>query len=333
MKSAPVKNTALAISLVAASAFTAAAQDDKAKRSTEQQVLDRFAGEWKTVVTNKTAGTAGTRFPSRTWSRDGKGTVLHEESIDLATGNELPALWRYDPEGRVYRFTMLTQNGWTIIDGTWDEKSATMTWKGKDAWGNPGSGIHRFIDKDNSGWTYVIKNPEGEVLADMSAKQTRLTASGKKERAGAPVPKRTAEQEVLAHFVGEWKETIETNGKTSSSMVLKSWSRGGKGTVIHHDGVDTPTGEESAMIWVYDSENKVYRHAFLFPQGWSVTEGRWDEKSKTMKWHKATNSWGFSGSGSQRVIDKDHSEWTYVLKDPAGTVVVDMSGKVSREKE
>jgi len=332
MKLAPVKNTALAVSLFIASAFTAAAQDGKAKRSTEQQVLDRFAGEWKTVVTNKTAGTTGTSSPSRTWTRDGKGTVLHEESIDLATGAEFPALWRYYPEKRVYRFAMLMPNGWTTIDGTWDEKSATMTWKGKDAWGNPGSGIHRFIDKDNSEWTYVIKNPEGEMLADMSAKQTRLTAEDKKERAGAPVPKRTAEQEVLGHFVGEWRQSGETNGQASSSMGSISWSRGGKGTVIHHDGVSTTTGSESVFIWVYDPENKVYRHAFLFQQGWSVGEGQWDEKSQTMKWHKDTNSWGNSGSGSQRVIDKDHSEWTYVINNPARKVVMDLSGKISREK-
>ena len=180
------------------SAFNATAQDDKAKpkRTAEQEVLDRFAGDWKTVVTNKTAGTTETSFQSRSWSRDGKGTVFHEESIDPATGTEFPALWRYDTENEVYRFAMLFPNSWAIIEGTWDEKSQTMTWsKNIDGWGNRGSGIHRFIDKDHAEWTFVVKNSEGVVVAELSAKQTRLKATGdKKAKADAPLPKRTAEQ-------------------------------------------------------------------------------------------------------------------------------------------
>lgn len=148
-------------------------------------------------------------------------------------------------------------------------------------------------------------------------------------------PKRSAEHQVLDRLVGEWKEVVtnKTDGSTSTTMISRSWSRGGKGVVIMQESINLSDGSESAVIWRYDSENKLYRLAFLLPNGWITSGATWDEKAQTLTWHESTNSWGGSWSGVHQFIDNDNYKWTFVFKNAEGKVVRDLSAKVSRRKE
>lgn len=104
--------------------------------------------------------------------------MIHQNDIDLSNGSETPCVWHYDAENKVYRLAALLPNGWLVVGGTWDEKSQTMTWdKYSNSSGFSGSGVHRFIDKDHAEWTFVAKNPQGEVVLKLSGKQIRREGS------------------------------------------------------------------------------------------------------------------------------------------------------------
>lgn len=164
----------LAISLTV-SALTALPRmlsaEDAPKRSEELQVLDHYVGTWDSVVTNKTADTKSNTVEERKWSR--KGTFVLFENFDLTTKKESHYLMTYDPNAKAYRTCYIEDSITISLLGTWDARTKTMTWNGKDSSDNRVSGSERFIDKDNLQWSLVITNPDGKVVAELTGKQTR----------------------------------------------------------------------------------------------------------------------------------------------------------------
>ena len=57
--------------------------------------------------------------------------------------------------------------------GTWDEKSSTLTYKGKGPGDVTTVSTMRFIDKDNRVGTRVAKNAAGKLVQDTRFKLTR----------------------------------------------------------------------------------------------------------------------------------------------------------------
>jgi hypothetical protein len=143
------------------------------KRSRGMQVLERFVGNWKTVVTHRNTGVEITTSQRRSWSRGGAGGFIVEEST-LPNGTQDHLVWTYDPVGKVYRLTLLSRTGAAIIEGRWNNTTRTMAWTSVDSAGNKGTGKHRFIDKDHAEWSLAMKSPNGTVVFDASAKQTRV---------------------------------------------------------------------------------------------------------------------------------------------------------------
>jgi len=143
---------------------------DGPKRSAELQVLDRYIGDWETVVTAKGTDEKSTSIESRKWSREGK-FVLSEKQ-DVSTKKEAHFLITYDSKGKQYRACFINDEFTVPLLGTWDEKGKTMKWKSSDV-AFKQDAIHRFIDKDNVEWTMTVTSPEGKVALELSAKQTR----------------------------------------------------------------------------------------------------------------------------------------------------------------
>ena len=140
------------------------------KRSAELQVLDRFIGDWESVVTVKGTDEKSRSVQSRKWSREGK-FVLSEE-MDLSSKTEAHFLITYDSKGKQYRACFINGEATVPILGTWDEKLQTMKWKSPDI-AFKHDGIHRFIDNDHVEWTMNVTSPDGQVVLELSAKQTR----------------------------------------------------------------------------------------------------------------------------------------------------------------
>ena len=79
----------------------------------------------------------------------------------------------YDPNAKAYRTCYIDESNTTPILGNWDENTQTMSWNGTDAYNNRLAGTHHFIDKDTVEWALVFTNPDGQVVVELSTKQTR----------------------------------------------------------------------------------------------------------------------------------------------------------------
>lgn len=144
--------------------------DDVPTRSAELRVLDYLIGDWETEVTVKETGAKSTSIQSRKWSRNGK-FVLSDES-DVAAKTESHFLVTYDPTAKKYRACFINEGATVPLWGTWDESKKTMTWKSSDI-AFKHEGVHRRVSENLVEWTMTVTSPEGKVVLDLSAKQTR----------------------------------------------------------------------------------------------------------------------------------------------------------------
>lgn len=168
---------------VAAIAITQSAiADDNSKLSAEFQTLDRFVGTWDMDVTIKPVGADVINVKTaetRSWS-PGK-TVVHFENAKVAGANEASVsglefqmLLTYDAATKSFRGMMMYGAGRSLVTGTWDEATSTMTFNGTSP--DDGSTFvfkNRFIDADHSESTGIQKNAKGEVFMEQTLKQTR----------------------------------------------------------------------------------------------------------------------------------------------------------------
>jgi hypothetical protein len=141
-------------------------------------------------------------------------------------------------------------------------------------------------------------------------------------------------------MVGTWDEVM-TNKETewtpkaekSTAVTRRTWALGGK--AIRGEGAWQPAGNEFLHVLGYDPEAKVYR-SWYFDAAGSMprthTTGTWDAKSRTMNWSSADDA-GNKVTGTHKIIDRDHTEWTMVVTSPAGKVLLDLTGKCTRRKE
>ncbi len=122
------------------------------------------------MVTVQGTGEKSTSIQTRKWSRDGK-FVLSEE-LDVSTKKESHFLVTYDPMAKKYRACFINEGATVPLLGTWDESNQTMTWTSADV-AFKHEGVHRRVNADLVEWTMTVTSPEGKVVLDLSAKQTR----------------------------------------------------------------------------------------------------------------------------------------------------------------
>lgn len=159
-----------AILIVTAFPIIIVKAQDAPKRSAELQVLDRYIGEWETVVTVKDTGEKLTSIENRKWSREGKFVL--SENFDFLPKREAHFLFTYDSKAKQYRACFINEEFTVPLLGQWDEIQKTMRWQSSGVAFKHDS-VHRFIDNEHSEWTMTVTSPEGKVVLELSAKQTR----------------------------------------------------------------------------------------------------------------------------------------------------------------
>lgn len=163
---------ATAVAVLAITGFAAPfGAADAPKRSAELQVLERFVGDWETVVTNKVTGQKFNTIESRRWSR--LGEFLLSEDQNLATKKEAHFLITYDPNAKVFRASFIEEASAALFLGTWDDKAQTMRWTSPPEVTVKFTGTHRIIDKDHTEWSMTVTGPDGTVFAALSGNQAR----------------------------------------------------------------------------------------------------------------------------------------------------------------
>lgn len=148
------------------------------------------------------------------------------------------------------------------------------------------------------------------------------------------------ELKLLEDYVGTWDEVVSNKatewipeaGKVTS-VTKKTWAMGNK--FVRMEGKFTPGDNDFLSLLTYDPHAKVYRTWYFdsgggMPRG-SMT-GKWDERTCTMTWTGADDD-GNKTLGKTHIIDKDNHEWTMVVTNPAGKVVLDLSATNKRRKD
>lgn len=148
--------------------------DDGSKRSKEFQVLNRFIGTWDIINVISPSGGDSSRqnlVSHRTWSQGGK-FIRFDEAL-VKGGPEFHMLLTYDPVNKNYPATAMNGTTRITLTGTWDEKTATMSFTGTDETGTRCISTHRFIDKDKAEASGTFTDASDKVLAKISWNQER----------------------------------------------------------------------------------------------------------------------------------------------------------------
>ena len=150
------------------------------------------------------------------------------------------------------------------------------------------------------------------------------------------------ELQVLNHWVGTWDDDVTVkpnaglpNGMRAKGTITAEWVLDGR--FVQQTGTLDPGNGSPAMkvstLMTYDRRRKAYRSWMFFSSG-AVTEseGRWDEKSRTM-----TSTSRDAESGGTTTITAtfaaDGSErWSFIEKDRDGKIVGETTGKNTPRK-
>ncbi len=143
----------------------------------ELKVLDRLLGKWRYEWESKPTegepkGSKGTGTSTNEWILDGWFQQHKGKGDD---GHEILEVWTYDAHTETYRAWGFMAPGATYYEatGTWDEKSNTLSYKGKGPGDVTTVSTMRFIDKDNRVGTRVAKDATGKLVQDTRFKLTR----------------------------------------------------------------------------------------------------------------------------------------------------------------
>ena len=163
----------------ASTADAAPREEAQPVKPAELKVLDRLAGKWRyewesQPTEGEPKGSKGTGTSTNEWILDG-WFQQHKGKGDNPP-HEILEIWTYDAHTKTYRAWGFMAPGANHYEatGTWDEKTNTLTYKGKGPRDVTTVSTMRFIDKDNRVGTRVAKNAAGKLVQDTRFKLTRL---------------------------------------------------------------------------------------------------------------------------------------------------------------
>ena len=144
----------------------------------EFKVLDRLAGKWRYEWESKPTegdpkGSKGTGTSANEWTLD--GWFQQRKGKGDNPPHEIVEIWTYDVQTKTYRAWGFMAPGANHYEGTgtWDEKSNTLSYKGKGPGDVTFASTMRFIDKDNWEATRVARDAAGKIVQDTRFKLTR----------------------------------------------------------------------------------------------------------------------------------------------------------------
>ena len=147
---------------------------------------------------------------------------------------------------------------------------------------------------------------------------------------------RPAELKVLDRLVGTWDaETVSKPAEwtpkevRSKSELTRKWVL--KNQFVREVGRSWD-GQQTLLMWSYDSQKKAYRYWFFTSQGNThEATGRWDKQAKTLTMKTDIGN-GVTSTGRVRFVDENTHVWTAIAKNREGKVFFHMEGKVTRKK-
>jgi hypothetical protein len=150
----------------------------------------------------------------------------------------------------------------------------------------------------------------------------------------------SSEQKVLAMRIGTWDVVSHQkpaqwtpDGGTKKSVETIGWAL--KGKFIQGTATNKTDGVESMWMMNYDENIRAYRFWFFsssgaFPLGNSI--GHWNAETKTTT-TKGNIGDNITITSSMRFVSRDLQEFSFLIKNDDGDVLMDVTGTSKRKKE
>ena len=167
--------------------------DKPAERSTEQKVLDRFIGTWRSKqevmqapeMEQKKKKKKKKRTTELIYTRILGGKFVQERGKGTgADKTETLTMFTYDTQPKSYRLWWFSSTGQTLeAAGKWDAETKTITWRrvDNDAPKFTMTARHRFANDNAIEWDVETKDGKGKVTFRLDGKATRASQPTKKK--------------------------------------------------------------------------------------------------------------------------------------------------------
>jgi hypothetical protein len=153
-----------------------------AKDVPELQALSHWVGEWDTEMTVKAnadlaRGMSRKGTTTAEWVLNGR--FLQQTWIlkpdDGSPATQGTTFMTYDPRKKVYRSWMFNSTGSVSeSEGTWDEKSRTMTSTIREAEAGTTTTIKATFAADGTeNWSFTTRDRDGKVVRELAGRNTR----------------------------------------------------------------------------------------------------------------------------------------------------------------
>ena len=253
-------------------------------------------------------------------------------------GSETLTVHRYAGDGTNFKRWFLSshtaihaiQSG---IDGEWDMKTQTMTYRGTLPLWHKITHVERWVDVNHVEITTEIKDALGEVTLRQTKKMQRTQdmAVGPK----APVdPKRPAEFALLDRQVGTWNNTVDVTLAELGGKKFQSRTTNKAAPILAHRFVESYEKHEHGdrmEYWLlgYDEFRRIYRLWHFGGDGEAMeADCAWDDpKEKTLTW----KSLGGRFTGTWTFPNDDERHATMSAKDAQGRPLFDVTGISRRD--
>ena len=152
------------------------------KEIPELNVLNRWVGKWDVEMTVKPNADVPKGMRSKGW-------VTTEWTLNFRFVQQFGTMWAgegtpavqihslmtYDPRKKAYRTWMFFSTGhMSESEGTWDEKTRTLTSKSRDAdSGTTTTTKATFAEDGAETWSIITKDRDGKVVNETTGKNTR----------------------------------------------------------------------------------------------------------------------------------------------------------------
>ncbi len=154
-------------------------------------------------------------------------------------------------------------------------------------------------------------------------------------------PRRSAELQVLDHFLGTWDHEVTINRfnefgqrvETKNTDVdTRKWSAGGTFVIFENSLAmkKNPDVPELIMMITYDPETHTYPGCMMSGPSRTSLTGIWNERTQTMHW-RGKDLDENKLMGKHQFIGKDRAEASLVITNPASTKTENPFGKLMVE--
>ena len=139
---------------------------------------------------------------------------------------------------------------------------------------------------------------------------------------------------VLDRFLGTWDAQVEVesaDGKKSMQSLRNTFAWDLNGRFLKDEGKNSEGSATFLGLWSYNAQAKRYHSWYFQGPGGEVSQMTyaWDEKNQTLTGAGEPGG-GMTVEAVDRFIDKDHYDWSIVVKDKDGRMLNRMKAHSTR---